>query len=106
MQLSTYGLLLLTQPLQSSEQRIRANLEFSSNFVHNVQAYMPETSPIFICTANGSAEQLLASFLVFGIYNFRSIGFFSNAIRLLQMIINTVSTLPSLSELRMCIVEG
>ena len=32
MQLSPYGLLLLTQPLQSSEQHIRANLEFSSNF--------------------------------------------------------------------------
>ena len=31
MQLSPYGLLLLTQPLQSSEQHIRANLEFSSN---------------------------------------------------------------------------
>jgi hypothetical protein len=31
-QLSPYGLLLLTQPLQSSEQHIRANLEFSSNF--------------------------------------------------------------------------
>ena len=28
MQLSRYGLLLLTQPLQSSEQHIRANLEF------------------------------------------------------------------------------
>ena len=32
MQLSPYGLVLLTQPLQSSEQYIRANLEFSSNF--------------------------------------------------------------------------
>ena len=32
MQLSPYGLLLLTQPLQSSEQHIRANLEFPSNF--------------------------------------------------------------------------
>ena len=32
MQLSPYGLVLLTQPLQSSEQHIRANLEFSSNF--------------------------------------------------------------------------
>ena len=32
MQLSLYGLLLLTQPLQSSEQHIRTNLEFSSNF--------------------------------------------------------------------------
>ena len=31
-QLSPYGLLLLTQPIQSSEQLIRANLEFSSNF--------------------------------------------------------------------------
>ena len=32
MHFSPYGLLLLTQPLQSSEQHIRANLEFSSNF--------------------------------------------------------------------------
>ena len=32
MQLSPYELLLLTQPLHSSEQHIRANLEFSSNF--------------------------------------------------------------------------
>ena len=32
MQLSPYGLLLLTQPLHSSEQHTRANLEFSSNF--------------------------------------------------------------------------
>ena len=32
MQLSPYRLLLLTQPLHSSEQHIRANLEFSSNF--------------------------------------------------------------------------
>ena len=32
-QLSLYGLLLLTQPVHSSEQHIRANLEFSSNFV-------------------------------------------------------------------------
>ena len=31
-QLSPYGLLLLTQPLHSSEQHTRANLEFSSNF--------------------------------------------------------------------------
>ena len=32
MQLSLFGLLLLTQPLHSSEQHTRANLEFSSNF--------------------------------------------------------------------------
>ena len=32
MQISPYGLLLLTQPLHSSEQHVRANLEFSSNF--------------------------------------------------------------------------
>ena len=32
MQLSLFGLLLLTQPLNSSEQDTRANLEFSSNF--------------------------------------------------------------------------
>ena len=32
MQLSLFGLLLLTQPLHSSEQQTRANLEFSSNF--------------------------------------------------------------------------
>ena len=32
MQLSPYGLLLLTQPLHLSEQHIRANVEFSSNF--------------------------------------------------------------------------
>merc|ERR1712051_351815 len=31
-QLSLFGLLLLTQPLHSSEQHTRANLEFSSNF--------------------------------------------------------------------------
>ena len=31
-QLSLFGLLLLTQPLNSSEQDTRANLEFSSNF--------------------------------------------------------------------------
>ena len=31
-QLSLFGLLLLTQPLHSSEQQTRANLEFSSNF--------------------------------------------------------------------------
>ena len=31
-QLSPFGLLLLTQPLNSSEQHTRANLEFSSNF--------------------------------------------------------------------------
>jgi hypothetical protein len=31
-QFSPYGLLLLTQPLRSSELHIRANLEFSSNF--------------------------------------------------------------------------
>ena len=37
MQLSPYGLLLLTQALQSSEQHIRANLEFSSNFALQVQ---------------------------------------------------------------------
>ena len=75
--------------------------------LQNVQDHLPETSPFFICTNGGCAEQLLASFLVLRMYNFRSIGFFfSNAIRLLQMIINTVSTLPSLSELRMCIVEG
>ena len=36
MQLSPYGLLLLTQPLQSSEQHIRANLELPSNFVNDV----------------------------------------------------------------------
>ena len=36
MQLSPYGLLLLTQPLQSSEQHIRAHLEFSSNFAFRV----------------------------------------------------------------------
>ena len=33
MQLSLFGLLLLTQPLNSSEQDKRANLEFSSNFL-------------------------------------------------------------------------
>ena len=32
MQLSLFGLLLLTQPLHSSEQHTRANLEFSSDF--------------------------------------------------------------------------
>ena len=32
MQLSLFRLLLLTQPLHSSEQHTRANLEFSSNF--------------------------------------------------------------------------
>ena len=32
MQLSLFGLLLLTQPLNSSKQDTRANLEFSSNF--------------------------------------------------------------------------
>ena len=32
MQLSLFGLLLLTQPLHSSEQHTRANLEFSNNF--------------------------------------------------------------------------
>ena len=32
MQLSLFGLLLLTQPLHSSEQHTRANLDFSSNF--------------------------------------------------------------------------
>ena len=37
-QLSPYGLLLLTQPLHSSEQHIRANLEFSSNFGNTVDA--------------------------------------------------------------------
>ena len=31
-QLSLFGLLLLTQPLHSSEQHTRANLEFSSDF--------------------------------------------------------------------------
>ena len=31
-QLSLVGLLLLTQPLHSSEQHIRADLEFSSDF--------------------------------------------------------------------------
>ena len=36
MQLSPYGLLLLTQPLHSSEQHIRANLEFSSNFDYSM----------------------------------------------------------------------
>ena len=32
MQVSLFGLLLLTQPLHSSEQHTRVNLEFSSNF--------------------------------------------------------------------------
>ena len=31
-QISLFGLLLLTQPLQSSEQHTRADLEFSSDF--------------------------------------------------------------------------
>mgnify|MGYP001244204794 FL=1 len=35
MQLSLFGLLLLTQPLHSSEQHTRANLEFSSNFAYS-----------------------------------------------------------------------
>ena len=38
MQLSLFGLLLLTQPLNSSEQDTRANLEFSSNFEESIQA--------------------------------------------------------------------
>ena len=36
MQFSLFGLLLLTQPLHSSEQHTRANLEFSSNFAGDV----------------------------------------------------------------------
>ena len=36
MQLSLFGLLLLTQPLNLSEQDTRANLEFSSNFAIRV----------------------------------------------------------------------
>ena len=39
MQLSLFGLLLLTQPLNSSEQDTRANLEFSSNFDIYLSAY-------------------------------------------------------------------
>ena len=34
-ELSPFGLLLLPQPLNSSEQHTRANLEFSSNFGDN-----------------------------------------------------------------------
>ena len=40
MQLSPYGLLLLSKPLHSSEQHIRANLEFSSNFGPLVQYHL------------------------------------------------------------------
>ena len=36
MQLSLFGLLLLTQPLGSSEQHTKANLEFPSNFEPNL----------------------------------------------------------------------
>ena len=36
-QLSLYGPLLLTQPLHSSEQRARSDLEFSSDFGSNVE---------------------------------------------------------------------
>ena len=46
MQLSPYGLLLLTQPLQSSEQHIRANLEFSCNFAKTAEI---ETTEIEEC---------------------------------------------------------
>jgi hypothetical protein len=41
-QLSPFGLLLLTQPLHSSEQHTKANLEFSSNFeLFHHQFYAP-----------------------------------------------------------------
>ena len=40
MHLSLFGLLLLTQPLHSSEQHTRANLEFSSNFDSNYNNFL------------------------------------------------------------------
>ena len=39
-QLSLFGLLLLTQPLHSSEQHTRANLEFSSNFGYLLKSFL------------------------------------------------------------------
>ena len=42
MQLSPYGLLLLIQPLHSSEQHIKANLEFSSNFGYEAAHGCPQ----------------------------------------------------------------
>ena len=47
-QLSPYGLLLLTQPLHSSEQHIRANLEFSSNFDQNVEPFQNSSEQMSI----------------------------------------------------------
>ena len=47
-QLSLFGLLLLTQPLNSSEQHTRANLEFSSNFdfyIHFIKGSSPSCPP-------------------------------------------------------------
>ena len=38
-QLSPFGLILLTQPLHSSEQHMRAYLEFSSNFAQGITVF-------------------------------------------------------------------
>ena len=46
-QLSLYGLLLLTQPVHSSEQHTRADLEFSSDFDCIVKA---DCSALYILT--------------------------------------------------------
>ena len=48
MQLSLFGLLKLTQPLSSSEQHTRTNLEFSSNFdfyIHFIKDSSPSCPP-------------------------------------------------------------
>ena len=41
LQLSLYGLLLLTQPLHSLEQHTRADLEFSSDFAKTQRKRLP-----------------------------------------------------------------
>ena len=42
-QLSLFGLLLLTQPLNSSEQHTRADLEFSSDFENKGKKFCFDT---------------------------------------------------------------
>jgi hypothetical protein len=53
-QFSPYGLLLLIQPLHSSEQHIRANLEFSSNFAQAI--------PIWLLICQSNLENLFRQF--------------------------------------------
>ena len=59
-QLSLFGLLLLTQPLNSSKQHTRADLEFSSDFGF----YWSHLSSIEIGKPDGISQKKLHYFLL------------------------------------------